>query len=1321
MSGFTHAKASSVDKIPPMKTLLQAGVPSVGMLDTLIADLDSQLDDNTRVLDRCLQDLLRFSNELPIDRTFGNPKEALAHILSYHELEKDSCYDTDTDCILLILNHISEQLNKNPGSEQMVFQDLLSLSSEQGISLPLRAVGNNQLSSLTSVNAVSDNTEQEIAQQWNAIALHFRRYFIDRLRALPVGSRRYAVDIFEHKRLEYLQSLTTFFPSEDVWRRYCTLRQEQLEFCFNTLLPDTDIENVNFIDLTKNCREVSDLIVMMIDEDFIVLNSGVFKKAVNISKAISELYLEKFSDEMSALVEEIWDEVSDSVRQKPVHSHSQSNFMGSKLKLFSRSQNQSLENLSQEQSNPVMDNAEITVSHQYIVSLANIIESILHIEGHVQGLLRSMSWEQAGLSGKKGSKKGSLRGVLKPSSSPEANKRPLSMSESEEVFRSDSPGLHVSFSSTPSVMSDNQPAPKVVEKNRVEEKVRWDWKLVFKKISHDIARCIDQEMRNLLTSVLENESQDWGKAGKLVSTPVPEQLWGGKQDYPKCVSKAVFDFFKEVELLFPFAKAGLEGVLACTRTAILDSVNLAIKNFHTHFSKISMEPACKSPIQNLYVVLSSTVYIRNHLNHMETVLSPEEGGKKLFKTMYKQYTELCESIAKLISEIHSNTMATSILQDPDAFNWSDSKEFYEGERCAFPIQMWNYYLKGVQYDLWAMCPPRLAQSLYSTLLNDSLFVLCHRYGQAKPSFRRHPQIRYDITAILLCAVELLYPACPSVSRFLDVSQSHSPHYNIHNSCATLLSVMAIMSCPLDDLYRFYKKLHSQRGMIADKNCGSNTDWLAWIQPGLVQLGLKHYDDMQTTNALFLHLRLLLSQPEPHWPMIMQVLIMKDYTLPILFLTHSILKFGCSKPDRSQDSAVGKTTAVMDLFKAVLRTLCTCSNFPDAVTKVIIPVIDRCNDWAVFDMKTVFQGKEKVPLWMKALFHLLESFIHGLLKPVLEKILTDPSKSAAVSSIVSAIDELPCGCAPYPIPVTRKKKQDGHKGVVDGCVMMLLNQLADNIMSLPTPVCMLFRTIQEQCAAQDMMTPFNAAGLKILAVCIQQSLSDTDYIKEITGVAPNEGQLDQLTLIGNSAYHLLINGTSRGAGISNESGKLGKEQKEFVMKTINRVVEHVNNDVFEIPDASILERATAEFSNSLFTMLSSTVMDAAKGYHDLLLLYHLIVNNSEWLNQQLSIHLTLPCYKPSDSEFKLNISNSATPSFNPLVEFESIGKQKFDHESIIAFNFPWKDLIHSDLGLSKYGMRSLVLNRPEVQDGEVLKDSEKKPVAFLKSVLDVEAS
>lgn len=34
---------------------------------------------------------------------------------------------------------------------------------------------------------------------------------------------------------------------------------------------------------------------------------------------------------------------------------------------------------------------------------------------------------------------------------------------------------------------------------------------------------------------------------------------------------------------------------------------------------------------------------------------------------------------------------------------------------------------------------------------------------------------------------------------------------------------------------------------------------------------------------------------------------------------------------------------------------------------------------------------------------------------------------------------------------------------------------------------------------------------------------------------------------------------RGASIPGESGKFCKEQKEFVMKTISRIVEHVNNE------------------------------------------------------------------------------------------------------------------------------------------------------------------
>ena len=61
-----------------------------------------------------------------------------------------------------------------PGSEEAVFQDIMSLSSEQGLSLPLKASVVDPIASTMSLNAVSDNSEIQIAQQWDQIALRLR-------------------------------------------------------------------------------------------------------------------------------------------------------------------------------------------------------------------------------------------------------------------------------------------------------------------------------------------------------------------------------------------------------------------------------------------------------------------------------------------------------------------------------------------------------------------------------------------------------------------------------------------------------------------------------------------------------------------------------------------------------------------------------------------------------------------------------------------------------------------------------------------------------------------------------------------------------------------------------------------------------------------------------------------------------------------------------------------------------------------------------------------------------------------------------------------
>ena len=58
--------------------------------------------------------------------------------------------------------------------------------------------------------------------------------------------------------------------------------------------------------------------------------------------------------------------------------------------------------------------------------------------------------------------------------------------------------------------------------------------------------------------------------------------------------------------------------------------------------------------------------------------------------------------------------------------------------------MWNYHLRGLRHDLWRSCPPKLAQSIYAAVLDDSLAMLARRYAAARPSYARMPQLRSEV-------------------------------------------------------------------------------------------------------------------------------------------------------------------------------------------------------------------------------------------------------------------------------------------------------------------------------------------------------------------------------------------------------------------------------------------------------------------------------------------------------------------------------------------------------------------------------------------------
>lgn len=64
-------------------------------------------------MDECLHEILRTCNNLPGNKQFGSPKEAVNHVISTHIIEKDSCYDPEAEDVLTILTHVVSTYSGN--------------------------------------------------------------------------------------------------------------------------------------------------------------------------------------------------------------------------------------------------------------------------------------------------------------------------------------------------------------------------------------------------------------------------------------------------------------------------------------------------------------------------------------------------------------------------------------------------------------------------------------------------------------------------------------------------------------------------------------------------------------------------------------------------------------------------------------------------------------------------------------------------------------------------------------------------------------------------------------------------------------------------------------------------------------------------------------------------------------------------------------------------------------------------------------------------------------------------------------------------------
>lgn len=332
-----------------------------------------------------------------------------------------------------------------------------------------------------------------------------------------------------------------------------------------------------------------------------------------------------------------------------------------------------------------------------------------------------------------------------------------------------------------------------------------------------------------------------------------------------------------------------------------------------------------------------------------------------------------------------------------------------------------------------------------------------------------------------------------------------------------------------------------------------------------------------------------------------------------------------------------------------------------------------------------------------------------------------SESKQITPISVAIEELPCGCRTQAPSVTPRssRKSEANKDTVDSVLRLVLNQISEDMFVLPANVCVLFKALEAQTVVKGLKTPHHSVGTKLIGLALRQYLLETDQLAEVLGLSLSPAIIEELKLLADCVYHVLVSGKVKGSSTPRLAGRFCKDNKDWINDKVQILVFYLNSEIFDVGDTSLHKEGTTEFLDQMYLSLASDILSTNHGLEDLTKLYWLLHNNSEWLYGQLDIKHALPLVErvPGTESFRLDIASRPEPPFNPIKEHQCIGPYKFDHGAIEVLPMEWEKLLQSDLGLSELGFRTLLYNRHEMQDGAYLEENEKKPVASLRSIFE----
>ncbi|KAK7933136.1 hypothetical protein WMY93_004032 [Mugilogobius chulae] len=442
-------------------------------------------------------------------------------------------------------------------------------------------------------------------------------------------------------------------------------------------------------------------------------------------------------------------------------------------------------------------------------------------------------------------------------------------------------------------------------------------------------------------------------------------------------------------------------------------------------------------------------------------------------------------------------------------------------------------------------------------------------------------------------------------------------------------------------------------------------WLIAIDPDLF-MGQIIDEDLKEQAASTCQLRLLISDLGNDPKMLLRILLYRDCHLPRILLQNSNFWEEVDIATPSENHKAGD-----DFLIALFNILICLNDVPKALTQTLQPYMERAQLWT--HLFTLADTSQPAPAVIRCLRENVTKSSTGLLV-----------------HLVSMV----CLLAIVPKEWNYTKASSGKDKSLMAFIIQALSvvftSLPQAIEAVPFPIWLLFHEAEKHLL--QFTQQLQSTGLLIWALlnCLIQTMEEPDTLEHITGLALNQQAVE--------CFSLLAEAIKAAIGVLN---KLQKAQKLY------------SESVFEQEKESGV--AEAELTEQKIGLMLLEVCHKAGGSDYLRQIYHIIQGNEELLMSKICGHSD-PGQNVSLVNFACKQENySDMQHFNPLYQFDHLGKKKLEQSVLVDWAWDWPRLLPTTQGMSEVTFKTLLVNRWEMQDDAELDDEERAMVEDLRRV------